>query len=135
MLAPRAMIPPTIAAAFDVLRAYEARDVARLAALTVSTKRAGLARLTPDDPAWAALFDPSGWRMRALSGWARPPGIRYGSGPTQSRTSGTVSYCRFFTDAADAIVLILVLEGGRWLVDDMRRMPAAEYEAFGELSS
>jgi hypothetical protein len=112
-LAP-AMIPPTVSAAFGILRALTSGNDAGALALA---SQAGQRRLH------AIFTAPADPRRELLRGW---------KGSVKGRIDGGRALCSFAdVGGGKMAVLSLVSEANRWMLDDVTIMDGAAFEAFG----
>jgi hypothetical protein len=110
------MVPPTIAAAFEILRAIGARNDA--GALSLAT-RAGRSRLEK------ILASPTDPRLAVLRSW---------KGSARGRIAGARAMCSFAAiDGGRVAVLALESEAGRWRLDDVAIVDEPTFEGFGDV--
>ncbi len=106
-----------------VLRAYRDRDVARQAELSTPRSREILleiARQGESHPRFASIF--SGWRWTAVERWNGEVGsanYTYTDDPDAPR----IARVPFGTDGDRATVVTLVWSFGRWMFEDVHRVP------------
>jgi hypothetical protein len=109
-------VPATVTIGFEVLRSVKSGDMP--AALARATK-AGKKRLA------AALATPRDERAVAMVRWS-------GSAKGRVDTASGRGMCRFAElDGGRVAVFDLVIDGGRYLVDDVRILSGGDFESFG----